>query len=63
VITQWKEYLQEALSGDIGEEAEDYPKGMNTNVESEVSSPTLEEAQMAVKSLNNKDPCNGWNTC
>jgi sorting nexin-29 len=47
-------YFQEALSGEIGEEVEDYPKGMNTNVESEgVLSPTLEEVQMVVKSLNN----------
>jgi hypothetical protein len=33
VVTRWKEYFQEALSEDIGEEVEDYPKEMSTNVE------------------------------
>jgi hypothetical protein len=54
VVTRWKEYFQEALSGETEEVVEDYLKEMNTNVESEeVLSPTLEEVQMAVKSLNN----------
>jgi hypothetical protein len=30
-----------------------YPKGMNTNVGSEVPPPTLEEVLMTVKNLNN----------
>jgi hypothetical protein len=54
VVTRWKEYFQEVLGGDIGEEVADYPRGMNTNVESDEVLPlTLEEVQMAVKSLNN----------
>jgi sorting nexin-29 len=53
VVTRWKEYFQEAVSGEIGEQVEDYPRAMNTNVESEVPSPTLEDVHMAVKSLNN----------
>jgi hypothetical protein len=53
VVTRWKEYFQEALSGEIWEEVEDYPRAMNTNVESEVPSPTLEDVHMAVKRLNN----------
>jgi hypothetical protein len=54
VITQWKEYFQDALCGDNGEEAEDYPNGMNTNVGlKEELPPSLEEVSMAVKCLNN----------
>jgi len=54
VVTQWKEYFQDALSGDIGEEVEDYPNGMNTNVGlEEEPPPSLEEVLMAVKCLNN----------
>jgi hypothetical protein len=54
VITQWKEYFQDALSGDIGEEVEDYPYGMNMNVGlEEEPPPSLEEVLMAVKCLNN----------
>jgi 2'-5' RNA ligase len=26
VVTRWKEYFQEVLSGDIGEEVADYPR-------------------------------------
>jgi hypothetical protein len=54
VVTQWKEYFQYALSGDIGEEVEDYPNGMNMNAGSEKEPPpSLEEVSMAVKCLNN----------
>jgi len=54
VVTQWKEYFQDALSGDIGEEVEDYPNRMNMNIRSEEEPPpSLEEVSMAVKCLNN----------
>jgi len=35
VVSRWKEYLQDAFSGDTGKEVEDYPNGMNTDVGSE----------------------------